>query len=144
APAGVRLAERAQDEGVVNELASRAVATADHGLRQAIVRALGRGTPPKSVAVLQALAERDPSLETDIAQALARSPTAVATGAIERLASNPSKRRLALRAYFVRRQTRGETSHVLERLLDDAARSREPKDRAVAIPALVALGKWDL
>jgi HEAT repeat protein len=144
APAGVRLAERAQDEGVVNELAARAVATADHGLRQAIVRALGRGMPPKAVAVLQALAERDPTLETDIAQAIARSPSAVAMGALEKIASNQAKRRLALRAYFVRRSIRGERSDLLDRMLDDASRSRDAKDRTVAIPALVALGKWDL
>jgi hypothetical protein len=141
APSGVRLAQRVQDAGVVRALAARVVATADHSLRQEIVAALGRGTPLESIAVLQALAERDPSLETDIAQAYARSPSAGAMSALEKMVSVPAKRRLALRAYFVRRYLRGETSDRLDALLSDAARSKDPKDRAVAIPALVALGK---
>lgn len=141
APAGVRLAQRVQDAGVVRALAARVVATADHGLRQEIVAALGRGTPLESIAVLQALAERDPTLETDIAQAYARSPSAGAMSALEKMASIPSKKRLALRAYFVRRYLRSETSDRLDGMLNDAARSKDPKDRAVAVPALVTLGK---
>jgi HEAT repeat protein len=143
AAGALRLARDLATEGVTKAAAARAAASADPALRQAAVGALGRQTSVSAVKALLTLVA-DPSLQGDAAFALARSPAQGATAALETLAAAPATRRLAVRAYFVRRFVRGERSGSLDALVASLAASTEPRDRAVAIAALVAFGERPL
>jgi HEAT repeat protein len=140
AAGALRLARELATEGVTKAAAARAAASADPTLRQAAVGALGRQTSVSAVRVLLTLAT-DPALQGDAAFALARSPAPGAMAALETLAAAPATRRVAARAYFVRRFVRGERSGSLDGLLASMAASSEARDRAVAVEALVALGE---
>ena len=63
---------------------------------------------------------------------------------IEAMAAVPATRRLAGRAYFVRRAVRGERSARGDALLATLAASGDGSDRAVGVEALVALGELGL
>ena len=136
---GLRLAQDAGSEGVTKAAAARAAASADPELRALAVVALGRQVSPSAVTALVALTA-DPRLVGDAMGALARSPSPAAMGAIETLAATPATRRLAGRAYFVRRAIRGQRSPRGELLLASLAASGDGADRAVGVEALVALG----
>jgi hypothetical protein len=136
---GLRLIEEVQGEDVTKAAAARAIASADPAIRFASVAALGRQTSPAAVSVLEMLAS-DPRLGGDAACSLAHSPSPVALGAIEGLARRAESRRLAARAYFVRRYTRGERSGPMEAVIDSLARSADPSDRVVGAQARFAFG----
>jgi HEAT repeat protein len=142
---GLRLAGGVEDEGVTKALAARAAASADPELRALAVAALGRQTSPSAVTTLASLAA-DPRLAGDAAQALARSPSPAAAGAIEAMAASaaPGARRLAARAYFVRRMARGARTSRGDALLAALAASADGADRAVGVEALVVLGERPL
>ncbi len=122
-------------------------------MRSAALAALGRQTRPSAVQALVVLAQQ-PLLRGDALAAIARSPSAAAMGALESwagpagpaasTASPGVSRRLAGRAYFVRRAVRGERSPRLDALLDSLASSGDPRDRAVGTEARVALGEEPL
>lgn len=153
AAAGIRLAHRAQDAGVVKALAQRAQG-ADLGMRRAVVAALGRGTATEAVQALAALAA-DRSLEAEVFHAIARSPSDAALPALVRAiepcppqratkdcaAIRGARRRLVARAYVVRALSRGERSGELDDLLAELARAADARDRAVGVAARVALGQ---
>ena len=140
---GLRLAAQVQGEGVAKACAARAAASADPAMRAAAIAALGRQTSPAAIGALTALA-RDPAMQGDATAAIARSPSAAATPALEALALAPATRRLAARAYFVRRYTRGERRASLDGLLEAMAVSHDAPARAIGIEALVALGERPL
>jgi hypothetical protein len=140
---GLRLAREVATEGVTKAAAARAAASSDSALRAAAVGALGRQTSASAVKALATLVA-DPALQGDVAFALARSPATAATAAIEAMAAQPATRRLAARAYFVRRYVRGERDAALDALLAAMAASGEARDRAVGVQALVALGERPL
>jgi HEAT repeat protein len=140
AASGLALAELLSDDGIVKAAAARAAASADTALRRAAVAALGRQKGALAAFALAALVS-DPALESSVAAALARSPSRAAMGVIEAMARIASSRRIAARAYFVRRYTRGERSATLDALLAALSGSANPTDRAVAIEAQVALGE---
>jgi hypothetical protein len=75
----------------------------------------------------------------DAMDALARSPCPAAMAAIEATATAPTTRRLAARAYFVRRAVRGERSPRGDTLLGALAASGDGAERALGVEALVAL-----
>lgn len=137
---GLDLAQFVQSEGVTKAAAARAVAAADPAIRAGALTALGRQTAPAAVDALERLSV-DPSIGGDAACALAHSPSSAALAALERLAMQPTTRRLAARAYFVRRYTRAERSASLDALLLDLAASSDPRDRAVGLQARVSLGE---
>ncbi len=157
---GLRIAQTVQSEGVVKAAAARAAASADPTVRSEAIAVLGRQTAPSAVHALVALAA-EPPLRGDAVAALARSPSRAALGALLDMAGlatpggtglataasatvaseAPEWRRLAARAYFVRRYERGDRSEALERLLASLAVSPDARDRAVAMLALVALGE---
>jgi HEAT repeat protein len=143
ARAALGLAREVQGEGIVRAAAARAVASADRELRSAAIDVLGRQASTSAVGALLQIVG-DPSLEGDAACALARSPSPAATPALERLATDPARRRLAARAYFVRRLVRAERCAPLDTLLGSMAASPEGRDRAVGMEALVALGERPL
>jgi hypothetical protein len=136
----LRIAQDVRSEGVTKAAAARAAASADPELRELAVAALGRQVSPAAVTALLTLVA-DARLGGDAADALARSPCPVAMAAIETLAASPSTRRLAARAYFVRRAVRGERSARGDALLAALAAAADGADRAVAVEALVALGE---
>jgi HEAT repeat protein len=138
--AGLRLAQRVQDEGVTKAAAARAVASGNIALRLAALAALAHQTSGSALGALVTLAS-DPSLSGPAADGLARSPSASAIGAIEELSTRAASRRVAARAYFVRRYTRGERSVRLDALVDELAGSRDARDRAVAQQVRVGLGE---
>jgi HEAT repeat protein len=140
---GLRLAQVVQSTGVTRAAAARAAASADDATRAAALVALGRQTDPAAVEALVALVS-DARLGGDAADALARSPSPGAMAALEKLAAAAPTRRLALRAYFVRRTVRGERSLPLEAHLAAAVASADPVDRALAVQILVALGQRPL
>ena len=140
ARAGLRIAQGVQGEGVTKAAAARAAASADAELRSLALVALGRQSSPAAVAALSALAA-DARLGGDALEALARSPSAAAMGAIEAIAAAAPTRRVAARAYFVRRMVRGERSAAGDALLAALAAARDGVDRAVGVEALVALGE---
>ena len=141
---GLSLAQRVQDEGVTKAAAARAVAAANPELRALAVAALGRQESPLAVGALAALVA-DIAVQGDAACALARSPSATAMAAIEKMATATGPmRRLAARAYLVRRLERGERSEPLDALLRRLAASNDLSDRAVGVHALVALGQRDV
>jgi HEAT repeat protein len=140
---GLKLAERVQDERMVGVAAARAVASSDPALRAESVVVLGRQASRLAALTLGQLAA-DPALQGDAAFALARSPSPASLGVLEALGASPASRRLAARAYFVRRWTRGDRSPQLDRLLASMARSQDPGDRGVGLEALVALGEVSL
>ncbi len=143
AAAALHLAQQVQGEGVTKAAAARVEASADRELRAAALVALGRQVSPSSVGALVQVAS-DPLLAGDAACALAHSPSAAAMPALETLADNPATRRLAARAYFVRRMVRAERSARLDALLESLASSPDARDRAVGTQALVALGERPL
>jgi HEAT repeat protein len=106
---GLRLAEGIQSETVTKAAAARAIASAKPSFRLAAVSALARQTSREAPHVLLVLAA-DPFLAGPAAAALARSPSLFAISAIEELGERTPSRRLAARAYFVRRYTRGDRS----------------------------------
>jgi HEAT repeat protein len=135
------LARDVQSEGVTRAVAARALASADPALRAAALAALGRQTTPLAVRALVTLGE-EPSQSGDTAYAIARSPSPAALGALEGMATTSG--RMAARAYLVRRFVRGERSARLDMLLERLASARDPRDRAVGVAALVALGEAPL
>ncbi len=139
----LRIAQEAQGEGIAKAAAARAAASSDRELRALAVVALGRQASPLAVSALLQLAT-DPTLGGDAAYALGRSPSPAAASALETLAAAAPTRRLAARAYFVRRFARGERTHRLDSLLEALASSPDARDRAVAVEALVALGEKPL
>jgi HEAT repeat protein len=136
----LRLAQEVQGESVTRAAAARAVASADREVRSAAVVALGRQSSAGAVSALLSLAG-DPVLGGDAAYALARSPSPAAMSALATLAGGGDTRRLAGRAYFVRRMARGERTAQLDGLLASLAASPDARDRAVGVQALVALGE---
>ena len=140
---GLRLARLVQAPGIVRAAAARAAASSDDATRAEALTALGAQVDSLAVEALVALT-RDPRLAGDAADALARSPAAASLEALEKLGGAPATRRLALRAYLVRRALRDGGSPRLDGLLDATATSADPLDRAVAIQALVALGRKGL
>jgi hypothetical protein len=138
---GLRLARDIQSDGVTKAVAARAAASSDPSLRSEALAALGRQVAPSAVTALVTLAQ-DRSLEGDAVDALARSPSPAASDALERMAS--SAPRLVGRAYLVRRFVRGERRAGLDRWLERLAASRDARDRAVGVQALVALGSRPL
>jgi HEAT repeat protein len=137
---GLRLAQDIQSEGVTKATIARAMASANPTLRRAAIAALARQTTGSAVRVLLTLAE-DPLLAGPAAEGLARSPGESALAAIEELGARTASRRLAARAYFVRRYTRGDRSARLDGVLDGLSRSTDGADRAVALEARVGLGE---
>jgi HEAT repeat protein len=141
---GLRVAAFVQGEGLVKAAAARAVATGDPQLRAAALAALGRQVSSLAVTALVTLAGAGPAT-SDALAALARSPSPAALAAIEGLATSSSEsRRRAARAYFVRRFMRGQRSERLEAVLRGLEGSADPRDRAVAAEALVALDERPL
>jgi HEAT repeat protein len=135
----LRIALDVRSEGVTKAAAARAAASSNAELRSLAVTVLGRQQSPSAVTALMTLAT-DPRLQGDAAAALGRSPVAAATSALESLGAAPATRRLAARAYLVRRVVRGTRSARLDTLLAALAASPDGADRAVAIEALVTLG----
>jgi hypothetical protein len=135
---GLRLAQLVAGEGVTKAAAARAAASGDSSLRAGAIAALGRQSSPLAVGALAALAA-DPTIAGEVAAALARSPSPAATSALEAMAAAPGTRRLAARAYFVRRWTHGSRSARLDALLHVLAASTDARDRAVGSQALAAL-----
>jgi HEAT repeat protein len=138
--AGLSLARVRSGDGVTHAAAARLAASGDEEIRTAAVDALGAQTSSGAVQALSAFVS-DPTLAANVAVALARSPSPSAASAIEALARRPSFRRLAARAYVIRRFAIGEHSNVLDRLLDTLAASGDPRDRAVGTLGRVALGQ---
>lgn len=134
----LRIAVDVRSEGVTKAAAARAVASADPELRSLAVVALGRQVSPAAVNALVTLAG-DPVLAGNAMDALARSPCPIAMAAIETIAGAKSTRRLAARAYFVRRAVRGERSARGDALLAAMAASGDGAERALGVEALVAL-----
>jgi HEAT repeat protein len=154
---GLRMAQIVQGEGITKAAAARAAASADPALRGAAIAALGRQNAPSAVRALVAFVMA-PADQADAIAALARSPSPVALEALQEMADTRREglarstagapdglepaavsRRLAARAYFVRRFVRGDRSRPLDALLESLAVSRDPRDRAVGMQALVAL-----
>ena len=137
----LRLSALLQGAGIVRAAAARAMASADREVRTAAVVALGGQSDPSAAQALGQLA-RDPILGGDAAEALGRSPSGAACAVLEALAtSSPAMRRLAARAYFVRRVVRQDDDARLDALLVRLVASADPLDRAVGVQALVALGE---
>ncbi len=137
---GLLLAQHVQGEGVAKATIARAVASASPILRRAAVAALSRQTTGSAAEVLLTLTG-DPLLAGPAADGLARSSSEFALSAIEELGARTASRRLAARAYFVRRYIRGDRSSRLEALLDRLGSSSDGADRAVALEARVGLGE---
>ena len=140
---GLRIARDAHSEGVTKAAAARAVASADPELRALAIVALGRQGSQAAVGALAALVG-DAQLAGDAADALARSPSPAAMAVIEAMSAVPATRRLAGRAYFVRRSVRGQRSARGDALLAALAASGDGADRALGVEALVALGERGL
>jgi HEAT repeat protein len=141
--AGLSLARGRSGDGVTRAAAARLAASGDEEIRTAAVDALGAQTSPDAVHALSTFVS-DPTLAAHIAVALARSPSPSATFALEGLARRPASRRLAARAYVIRRFAIGEHSNFLERLLATLATSGDPRDRTVGTLGQVALGQTPL
>jgi hypothetical protein len=130
-------------EGITKAAAARALASSDPTVRSAAIGALGRQLGASATSALSQLVT-NPLLAGDAASALARSPSSAAMAALQALGSAPATRRLAARAYFVRRWTRGERSEQLDSLLTELAASSDAGDRAVGVQALVAFHELPL
>lgn len=139
----LRIAQLVRSEDVTKAAAARAAASANLDIQEEAVAALGRQTDAAAVTALVALVA-DARLQGDAVDAIARSPSPAAMAAIEALGAAPVTRRLAARAYLVRRAVRGVRSPRLDALLASLATSRDAVDRAVAVEALVATGEEPL
>lgn len=133
--AGIKLAERVQSADIVAALMAHlgTLADPDPAVREAVVGALGHGSSAEALKALVSLLP-DARLGPVAAQAIARSPNAGAMGAIEKM----TDKRLAARAYVLRRAVRGETSSTMEDAIATLARSKDVRDRAVGTFAVVA------
>lgn len=132
ASVGVRLAERVQDANVVHALMAR-MALLPPAERDSVVVALGHGRLDDALKALVSLLP-DARLGPAAAHAIARSPHPGAMAAIEKIGD----RRLAVRAYVLRRALRGETSGTMEGVVASLAASKDARDRAMAAMAAVA------
>jgi HEAT repeat protein len=139
----LELARDVQGEEVVRAAVARATESARPEVRAAAVGALGRQVGVSAVVGLAELM-RNPTLEGAATCALARSPSPAAMSAIETLAARPGSRRGAARAYFERRTLRGEGSARMDAVMESLANSKDGRDRAVAVEALVAFGRRPL
>jgi HEAT repeat protein len=139
----LHLAQDAQGEGVTRAAAARAAVSADRATQAGAMSALGHQSSASAVRALATLVAH-PSLQGDAAYALARSPCPEALRAIEAMGSTQATRRVAARAYFVRRYVRGDRSARLDALLGALAASSDGLDRAVGVQALVALDERPL
>jgi HEAT repeat protein len=139
----LRVARDVQGEGVTKAAAARAAASADRSLRSLAITVLGRQTSPEAVTALVTFAA-ERTLESEAMDSLARSPSAAALPALEKLGAAPRTRRVAARAYFVRRSVRGQRSARLDDLLAELATAADGADRAVGAEALVGLGEEPL
>jgi HEAT repeats len=137
---GLRLAPLVQDDGVTKAAAARAAVSARREVRAAAIAALGRQTSALAVDALAALS-RVPAMQGDAACAIARSPSGAALPAVESMAGDAGARRVAARAYLVRRLERGEKSARLDALVAALSVSSDARDRAVGVEARVAFGE---
>ena len=146
---GVRFAERVQSACATHPCASADISSAlakligtfsDPTFRESVVAALGRGNTDEALTALIALLS-DARLGPAAAQALARSAHPSAMAAIEKI----TDKRLALRAYVLRRITRGERSGAMEELANTLSHGKDPRDRALGTFANVSsdLGRLD-
>jgi HEAT repeat protein len=136
----LRLAELVPSEGVTKAAAARAMATAHPEVRAAALAALGQQASPMAIHALMTLLAA-PTTESDAAYAIARSPSPAALAAIDTMAGTTATRRVAARAYTVRRLIGRDRSVRLDALLAAMSASRDARDRAVGVQALVALGE---
>jgi hypothetical protein len=139
----LELAREVQGEEIVRAAIARAVASARPDVREAAVGALGRQVAAAAVVGLTALIQ-DARLEGVATCALARSPSPAAMSAIEAMAAHSSLQRNAVRAYFERRSVRGEGSARMDSIVESLAQSKDGRDRAVAVEALIAFGRLSL
>ncbi len=137
--AALRLSDLVQDDGLVRAAAARAVASADPGLRAAAIQALGKQESPQAVAVLSPLV-LDAMAGGQAAFAIARSPSGAAMSALESMSRALGTRRLAARAYLVRRIARSERSEPLDALARELRASQDGRDRAVGVLLGVVFG----
>jgi HEAT repeat protein len=138
---GARLAALVSDDGVAKALAARVSASSDPEVRAAAIVALGRSPSTDAVRALAELV-KNPLLEGDAAEALARSPNAAAETAIEALVRSTPTRRLGARACAVRAFTQGHERAACTTTLQAMAASRDTRERAVGLSALVLLGLY--
>jgi HEAT repeat protein len=136
----LHLAELVQSEGVTKAAAARAMATANVEVRAAAVAALGRQASPMAIHALATLSAA-PMTESDAAYAIARSPSPAALAAIDTMAETIATRRVAARAYAVRRLIGRGRNVRLDAVLAGMSASHDARDRAVGMQALVALGE---
>ena len=147
APRAIALARDAHSPGIARALARIAAGGADRATRDAALEALGRDPSGDAVDALVALVA-DPLLGVEAADALARSPSPRAMDGIasitKRLGNDARARRIAARAYVVRRGARGERSDAMDGALAALAKSDDGRDRAIAAFARVALDGAEL
>jgi HEAT repeat protein len=139
----IHLAERVYHAEITKLLAARAQqdSGADRELRLAAIRALGRSPDPNAATALvstKILADR--ALAYPAMLALARSPAPNATQLCAAVAAGNLKT-LGVRAYVVRSLLRRERSDQAEAVVTQLLSSREPRERAIAVFAEVALGR---
>ncbi len=127
ASAGVRLAENVQDTGIVLALIARMATMSAPGARESVLVALGHGSSDEALGALVSMLA-DARLGPAAAQAIARSPHPGAMAALEKM----NNKRLAMRAYVVRRAVRGDKSAAFEALASRWATSTDARERALA------------
>ena len=136
---GVRLADRVSNPEITKLLAARVIQHPDRDVRANVIRALGRAPDPDAAKALTApelLA--DPTFGYQAAFALARSPAANAGVLVTAMMSGKTAT-LGVRAYVVRALVRGDRSSAGDAVLLRLASSKDGRERALGIFALVAL-----
>lgn len=140
AATGIRLAERVYHVEITKLLATKATDHPDREIRLAAIRALGRSPDVNAASALASpKLLGDASVQYPALHALARSPAANATSLVSAVAAGNLKS-VGVRAYVVRALARGERTDQGDGVIKGLAASKEPRDRALATFAKVALG----
>ena len=140
AATGIRLSERVYHVEITKLLATKAIEHPDREIRLAAIRALGRSPDANAATALASpklLGEA--SVQYPALHALSRSPAPNATALVSAVAAGNLKA-VGVRAYVVRAIARGERTDQGDGVIKALLASKEPKDRAIATFARVALG----
>lgn len=136
---GVKLADRVHNAEITKLLAARVIQHPDRDVRANVIRALGRSPEPDAAKTLTADALlADPVFGYQAALALARSPAPNAGDLVTALTTGKTAT-LGVRAYVVRALVRGERTSAGDTVLVRLAGSKDGRERALGVFALVAL-----
>lgn len=136
----IALSPKAFDDHLIELLHARAVVNIAQPVRLAAIDALGKIDSERAVRALFELAQ-DPTIAFESVFALSRNPHPNALSSLSLLMNAPATSALAIHGYVARSLRTDEHQPEAERTLAALSKSANPRERALAALARVALGR---